>query len=277
MRVLRTIESFYPVMSGPANQAYNISKRLEKKGIKSPILTTNFGSERRKKHEKMDGVEVFRFPIKWKFMKYFYTPDMKKMLKGFDVVHAHNIRSYQTEVAHDIAQREGKPFVVTLHGALMGYRRHLKGIAKLPYIVYDLFIGRKIILNADAIIVNSKVEFKDALDYGIEKKKIHLIPVGINVEDYKPMKKGKGIKVLFVGRISRNRYIEPIIEAAALLKKKGVVKKKGIEFIIVGGEVKSSDTSKSGYLDEMKGLAKELGVSDCVKFAGEKRGAGLRK
>jgi len=40
--VLCTIESFYPYMSGPANQAFRISKELEKRGIKAPILTSTY-------------------------------------------------------------------------------------------------------------------------------------------------------------------------------------------------------------------------------------------
>ncbi|GAH97817.1 unnamed protein product, partial [marine sediment metagenome] len=40
MKILRTIESFHPYVTGPANQAYRISAELESRDINSPILTT---------------------------------------------------------------------------------------------------------------------------------------------------------------------------------------------------------------------------------------------
>lgn len=265
-------------MTGPANQAYRLSSWLEQKKIRSPIITSNYCAKKSPKKQKMGKVKVVRYPILFKVLKYFFTPSMKPALEGFDVIHSHNCRSYQTAQAFKAAQRDGKPFVITLHGGLLTYKHLLSGIMKLPYQLYDLFGGRKMVTGADAVIVNSKKEYKDAISYGISKKKVHLIPVGINVKEYTPRRKTASgqIKVLFVGRISRNRNVEQIIHAANILKHRNKNGKK-YQFIIVGGEAKSSDTSKSGYLDELKQLAKDLRVSDIMKFVGEKKDAALRK
>jgi len=40
---------------------------------------------------------------------------------------------------------------------------------------------------------------------------------------------------------------------------------------IVGGEEKTSSLSKTGYLGELRKLCGDLGISDCVTFAGPKR------
>lgn len=276
LTVLRTIESFYPYVSGVANQAFNISKRLEKKGIRSPILTSSYRAEKSPSHEWMEGAEVYRFRIKSRFMKYFYTPDIRKMLKDFEIVHSHSCRSYQTEIAFKTAKKLGKPFVISTHGSLLGYDHFLKGFAKLPYIAYDLAVGKKIIKKANAIIVNSKEEYQDAIEYGIKKDRLHLIPVGIDIDEYSPLKKdGDVLKILFVGRISRNRNVEPIIKAAGMLKKKKTIQK--FKFVIVGGEEKSSETSKTGYLDELKELTKKIRVTDIVEFTGPKYDEKLRE
>jgi len=270
--VLRTIESFYPRISGPANQAFRISKELELRSIKSPVFTSDYQAEGSPRKEFIDGVKVTRFDVKAGFMKYLATPRMKSGLKGFDIIHAHNHRSYQTAISYKAAKKAGKPFVIKTHGSLLGYDQYLKGISKLPYILYDAFGGKRMVLDADAVIVNSRKEYKDALDYGVQKERLHLIPSGIDVSDYSPIKRRKAkIEVLFVGRISRNRNLEPIIKAAAILKKTG-----RYTFSIVGGEVKSSDTSRAGYLDELKQMVRRMGVDDIVKFHGEKRGAELR-
>jgi len=279
MRILRTIESFYPVVSGPANQAFKISQELEKRGIRSPILTSNYNAESSSKTQKICKVEVFRFPVRCRFMKYFVTPDMKKKLKDFDIIHAHNYRSYQTAISFKAAKSSEKPFVISVHGSLLTYAHYLKGLAKIPYIVYDKCGGKRIINDADAVIVNSKQEYQDAAEYGVKKEKVHIIPAGINIDEYSPLDKEENtLKILFVGRLSRKRNLEPIIKAAALLKKKIIkTSKKRIQFLIVGGEAKSSDTSRSGYLNELKQFATNLEVMDIIKFVGEKKGEELKK
>jgi glycosyltransferase involved in cell wall biosynthesis len=83
------------------------------------------------------------------------------------------------------------------------------------------------------------------------------------------------LRVLFVGRITQNRNLEPIIKAAALLKKQKVKQK--VRFLIVGGEVKTSSTHAKGYVSGLKQLAKDLGVSDIIEFTGPKYGAALRE
>ncbi len=266
IKIIRTIESFYPVMSGPANQAFRVSKELEKIGISSPVFTSNFGVENKPAHEKIEGVEVYRFPIKFCFMKYFYTPAIKKMLTDFDIMHAHSYRGYQTEIAYKTAKKLGKPFIFQNHGSLLGYKSFVKGIMKLPYLFYDL-LYKKIALDADAVIVNTKQEFDEAIEFGVDKKKIHIIPVGIDASKYAPAQKDwQETRLLFVGRISKDRNIEPIIHALKILQKKNVL------LTVVGGAVKRSDTEKGDYLYELKNLVSELGLNDKVEFVGAKYG-----
>lgn len=276
IRVLRTIESFYPYVSGSANDAFMISSGLQKREIISPIFTSNYKAENSPKHESIKGVAVSRFPVRFGFMKYLITPDMKKELKDFDIINAHNHRSYQTEIASKAAKMAGKPFVINVHGSLLGYDHYLKGVAKIPYILYDIFGGKRIIKKADAVIVNSKAEYQDAIKYGVRKENIHIIPSCIDVDEYSPLEKEKKfLTLLFVGRISRNRNLEPIIDAVALLWKRKLEKK--IRLFIVGGEVKSSDTSKSGYLQELKEMTCRLGLRGVVEFVGLKHDEELRR
>ncbi|MEM4268195.1 MAG: glycosyltransferase family 4 protein [Candidatus Woesearchaeota archaeon] len=268
--VMRTIESFFPYISGPANQAFKISQELEKRNIHSPIITTDYHAKDAPPHEFFNGVEVYRFPVRWRFMKYLYSPSIKNVLSDFDIIHAHNYRSYQTEVAYKIAKKYNKPLVINTHGSLLGYNQILDGYKKIPYRAYDLF-GRKIIHEADAVIVSSKLEYKEAKIFGVEDKKLHIIPMGINVDEYKPAKKTwNETRLLFVGRISRDRNLEPVIKAMKRLAKENFT------LTIVGDEAFRSDASKKGYLDELKALSYNLGVSDKVQFVGQKTGEELK-
>ncbi|MGM0608939.1 MAG: glycosyltransferase family 4 protein [Candidatus Muiribacteriota bacterium] len=268
---MRTIESFYPFMSGPAKEAYNISSRLEANRISSPIYTTFYKAEGEADDEIIENVNVKRYRASFSVMRYFFTKQMKKDLiqENFDIYHAHNYRSYQTDSAFKAARQNNKPFVISAHGSITGFKTSLKGFRKAPYYAYDFISGKKALKGADIIIVNSKSEFDEAIEYGIDEKKLRIMPFGIDVDKYKTQRKDKkGLTILFAGNISRNRNIEPIIKAMPDIDKRFSLR-------IVGPEMQSSATLKHGYIDELKNLAKENGVSERVEFAGAKYGTKL--
>jgi len=97
--VLRTIESFFPYISGPANQAFQISSRLEAlSGIRSPVLTSYCDVDPAlPAHEKIADVTVTRLPIHFRLMRYCVTLGIWKHLKNFDILHSHNYRNFQTD------------------------------------------------------------------------------------------------------------------------------------------------------------------------------------
>ncbi len=277
MNIIRTIESFYPFMSGPANQAFYISRYLKKHNIDSRILTTDFMAEGSEQEEFFDDVKVTRMHPRFSFMKYMFTPQLKEILRKasensqLDLIHSHNYRCYQTDVAAAFAKKSSIPFVLSAHGSITGFDTSLGGLQKMPYRIYDLLSGKKALKYADAIIVNSRQEYNRALKFGISRRKLHIIPVGIESAKYKGKRynsRKRDLRLLFVGNISRNRNIEPIIASLRYIDR-------SITLRIIGKEMKSSQTLKSGYLDDLKKLAEEQGVSGRVEFAGPRYGRDL--
>ena len=116
---------------------------------------------------------------------------------------------------------------------------------------------------ADAVVVSSKLEYEDAIEFGIKKNKLFVIPMGIDVDEYvdSQINHEGTINILFVGRIARVRRIEILLQAVARLSIP-------CQLILVGGEEKTSSLSKSGYLDELKNLCKALNINDQVTFVG---------
>ena len=114
------------------------------------------------------------------------------------------------------------------------------------------------------MVVSSKLEYEDAIEFGITKDKLHVIPMGIDVDEYmnKPVRQNEDtINILFVGRIARVRRIEILLQAVAKLSI-------SFHLTLVGGEEKTSSLSRSGYLDELKKLCKNLNINDRVTFIG---------
>lgn len=100
MRILRTIESFLPFITGPARQAWGISHRLEEQGIASPVLTSTLDvGSGLSAQETIGNVHVTRLPFCLKLMRYAVTPGMASHMDGFDLIHSHNYRNYQTDRA----------------------------------------------------------------------------------------------------------------------------------------------------------------------------------
>ncbi|QPJ60979.1 MAG: hypothetical protein G3M70_03375 [Candidatus Nitronauta litoralis] len=100
MRILRTIESFLPCITGPARQAWGISHRLEQQGIDSPVLTSTLDVGRDlPPQETIGNVQVTRLPYSLKLMRYALTPGMSSHMDDFDLIHSHNYRNYQTDRA----------------------------------------------------------------------------------------------------------------------------------------------------------------------------------
>ncbi|MDA0692890.1 MAG: hypothetical protein O3A78_05570 [Nitrospinae bacterium] len=98
MKVLRTIETFFPYICGPANQAFQISSRLEAKGVYSPVLTSYCDvSPTLPAQEKIGNVSVTRLPIQFRLMRYCVTLGIFNQFKNFDILHSHNYRNFQTD------------------------------------------------------------------------------------------------------------------------------------------------------------------------------------
>ena len=117
---------------------------------------------------------------------------------------------------------------------------------------------------AQAIIVSSKFEYEDALEFGISKDKIHVIPMGAKVDNIiKEKMSTDTLQLLFAGRIARVRRLELLLQA---------VEKLTIPFhlTIAGGEEKTSSVTRSGYIKELKELTEKLNLNSKVTFTGRK-------
>ena len=162
MNILRTIECFYPSVTGPMNQAFRISSELEKRGIRSPILTTYLDVEGSLPSEdRFESVHVKRFKNQLRVMRYCVSLGMLSHLKDFDIIHSHSYRSFQSDLGFLAAKNKGKPFVINTHGTLLSYRYILKNpLYSLPHVAYDLLTLRSSARRADAVVVSSRQEYK---------------------------------------------------------------------------------------------------------------------
>jgi len=270
LEILRVIACFYPYVTGPANQAYHISLNLEKRGIDSPIFTSDYGAETSPPFEMMGNVKVKRFSVYGRFLQFFLTPGMIPELVRInpDIIHVHGYRNFQSNVAYLSSKMKNIPLVVNPHGTALAYEVIAKTrIRKTPYALYDVATSKGILKNADCVVASTRQEFDELIRFGIERQRVKIVPVGVDIKKYDSIKAFRDediLNVLFVGRISRNRNVGLLVEAFASVAKE----REDVRLTIVGGEGRSCFIDRLGYLGNLKKRVADMGLSDYVEFAG---------
>jgi len=88
--------------------------------------------------------------------------------------------------------------------------------------------------------------------------------MGIDVEEFeKKPSASEELQILFVGRIARVRRIELLLQAVSRLSFP-------FHLTLVGDEEKTSSVTRTGYLNELKQLTKQLNLGNKVTFVGKK-------
>ena len=181
-----------------------------------------------------------------------------------EIIHAHF--AYPEGWASYIALRANKikiPFVVTLHGydilvePRVGYGIRLNRR-------YDLLI-RRVLNEADAVIVASKAVYEEAKKLVNDYKKLYLIPNGVDLQRFNPSINGSVIRKMYGAEdkyiVFTLRHHEPkygityfILAASIVLRyRKDVI-------FIIGGD----GSLRSYHIN----LAKRLGIENYVFFPG---------
>ena len=258
---------------------YDLSNLLAKKGHNIKVLVPHH--PKAKESEELDNLKIIRYPYFYpkKLQKLCYNggiiPNMKKIhlaklqlpflflsqlintrrvIKNnkIDLIHAHWILP-QGLIAYIIKKIYKVPYVVTSHaGDIFPLKnKFLKKIASIS------------VSNAKHATANS-IATKEAIQK-ICKKKIEVIPMGVNLTQFSPKKKDLKIKqklkikkhmILFVGRLVEKKGLKYLIRAMPLILKEN----KDSKLIIIG----------DGPLKEnLINLSKRFNLEKSIKFLGK--------
>jgi len=273
MKILQVVPWFSTgrAASGYVQVVYNISRELVKRGHEVEVYTSNFlGGKRKVKNGSItiDQIKVSYFNYIMRHYTFFLTPSMisaaRINLKKFDVVHIHDFRSFQSIVTHYYARKYCIPYVLQAHGSIprVGAWRRLKWI-------YDVFFGYKLLKDAARVIALSKVEAEQYKRMGAPEENIAIIPNGIDLSEYAELPPKGSFKkkfnipedkkvILYLGRIHKIKGIDFLVKAYAYLKNEMDFKD---ALLVIAGP-------NDGYLNEIKSLVRNLGISNTVIFTG---------
>lgn len=221
-------------------------------------------------HEHRKGIEILR-P---RFMSipgdifatagfsYFFSilPVMLNIAKtfDFDIIHAH-VTYPDGFAAVLVGKLLKRPVIVTEHTG--NFRRVIrKTLGRRALSLHAL-------KNAHLVISVSKNQRRELLQEGLSADKVILIPNGIDLKTFRPMKQETTVKgyrtILFVGHLIENKGVHFLLEALRQLQDRG---RNDLQLFLAG------DGAWKEYLMEK---AQELGLDSKVHFLGVLDKAGV--
>ncbi|UTY33694.1 glycosyltransferase family 4 protein [Treponema putidum] len=262
-------DCYYPQINGVITSTMNLQKELEKLNHEVYIITTTFPG-----FKDEDEKHIIRIPsipfFKWSefriglFLKHTKAYNKVKAL-NFDIVHTQtefSMGNFGTYIAKDL----NIPSLHTYHTVYEEYTHYISNIGKMPLKKIVRKFSKHYIAHFSGIIAPTEKTKDLLLSYGV-KNKIYVVPTGINLEKFKKsftdteidnlLKsfniKKDSFKIIFLGRISKEKNIETLINIMPEI----INKDKNIQLIIVG------DGPDRLKLEEK---AKDLNLEDNVIF-----------
>lgn len=276
MRILQVIPAFYPAegYGGGPRVAFEISKRLADRGHSVTVFTTDARDERTRfdiSTEFNKGLTVVRFKnisnsLAYRY-KMFISPGIifaaLRGIRGYDIVHLHDTRTFQNAIVAGAAIVARVPFVVQPHGTLSYQGKARKKSKSL----LDIIFGVQMLKRADAILALNVSEGEKCRHLGVNAHRIAVIPNGIDLAPYRRLPDKGGFRetydidrdctvVLYLGRLHKSKDIEFLIQAFGEVKSAD----SRIKLVLVGPD--------DGSMNVLKETAKSLRIEDRVLFTG---------
>ena len=274
MRIGLFTDTYTPDINGVVSSIVTLQKELEKNGHEVYVITNHKAARMKREGN------VLRLPgleLKWLYGYKLSTPfhfsardEIEKM--HLDIIHVHTEFGVGM-FGRIVAKYLNIPVVTTYHTMYEDYTHYINRLeideVEMVSKKFVSAFSRAISDSAQAVVSPSEKTKETLQKYGV-KTPIYVIPTGLNFDqfnrEYLDMDKVKAIRkqygiadddfvITFVGRIAQEKSIDIPIKGF-----KYVTNPK-IKFMIVGG---------GPQLDELKQLAKSLGVEDKVIFTDKK-------
>jgi glycosyltransferase involved in cell wall biosynthesis len=284
MRILNVTQSYVPFQEfgGPPVKVRALSEGLAQRGHSVTVLTADWGLEERAKSQpelsnverspfgwrrEEKGVQAIYLPTWLRYRAMSWNPAVRRYcrarLQNFDVVHIFGLYDLLGPAVASACRTQGIPYVVEPIGMFLPIVRNI-----LLKRMYHLFLGRKMLKSASALVATSEQEAEELIAGGMARDKTVLRRNGVEAPHSWPardtFRTAHGISsevklVLFLGRLSSKKSPELLLQSFAELPPR------------IGGiqvEVVFAGPDEGGLQARLKQTAAHLGVSSRVHFTG---------
>jgi glycosyltransferase involved in cell wall biosynthesis len=302
LRILKVTQAYEPFLDkgGPAVKVPALARRLAQRGHAVTVLTADLGLGAwglgvrdwrldvgeteganfphrptpktqnltpKTQHPKPNTIYL---PTWFRYRNITFNPSVLpfclKRLKEFDVVHIYGLYDLLGPVVASFCRRFGIPYLVEPMGMFRPIVRNIR-LKRL----YLRLLGRRMVLNANAVIATSEQERQELIEDGVPEERVVLRRNGIEAPDRLP-ERGAFRKqwripsdtkvILFLGRLVPIKSPNMLMDAfAECLKKLGDNKKAWLLALVGPNE-------GDGYREYLQAYGERLGISERLLFTG---------
>ena len=269
---------------GQVTYVLELSKALAKYGIKVDIFTRQFQHKKTVEYVTRN-VRIIRIPCggqkfipKEQLLPYLdkYVTNMEKFIKKertrYEIFHSHYWDAGY--VAMKLTERFNYFFIHTFHSLGAWKKENMGGdpieMEKL-YRFKERIKHEKILFKKTrSFVMTSSAMVKTSLDfYGYKSKNHIILPAGVNINIFRPLKKGEKERnidvpqnyVFWVGRFATNKGLDYLLRAFAEV----VTKAKDL-FLIIGGGSKNPKPAEKKLIKELKSIIDQTQIKNRVFF-----------
>lgn len=269
MRILMVAQTYYPYLNrgGRPAKVHAMARALAQCGYPITVLTADLGP--REDTPNFDGVEAIYLPTIARYRAITLNRGAVSFclqrLRTFDIVHIFGLYDLLGPTVAFFCRRFGIPYLVEPMGMFRPIVRNVR-LKRL----YLALLGRRLVLNADAVIATSEQERQELIEDGVPEEKIVVRRNGIErpdrLPDYGAFRKRWHIPsdakvVLFLGRLVPKKSPDMLMDAfASCLKKEGNAKAWLLVFV--------GPDERDGYREYLQAYGAKLGIKDQVLFVG---------
>ncbi|MHB9129425.1 MAG: glycosyltransferase family 4 protein, partial [Candidatus Humimicrobiaceae bacterium] len=262
MKIIHITPFYPPHLGGMENVVKEISENLAKRGHQVTVFTSDIGCKKDKlistkniKIHYLKSFEIAHTPI---IPSLFF--ELLKITKN-SIIHLHVAQSFTPEIVSLISKIKNIPYVAHIH-------IDVGPSGKLGFLLplYKKVLLKKVLNSSSKIVVPSG-DYVDLVSkkYEISNNKIYKVPNGVDLNNFKslPFKLNDPIRLLYVGRLSKQKNIPLLIRTFKIVTEKI---NRNIELDIVG------DGEEKGKIIT---LIKAENLENKVNLRGELRGERL--
>jgi glycosyltransferase involved in cell wall biosynthesis len=185
-----------------------------------------------------------------------------RTLDGASVLHLHAPWTLSNRQLAAIARRLGVPYILSVHGMLDDWSMAQRNLKKRLYLAFG---GRRMLERAAAVHCTAAFEEEQAKKW-FPRGRAVTIPLVFDVSPFRgeiDPSKAPGLppggrpRLLFLSRLHEKKGLDRLLEAAAILQKRGVETD-----VLVAG------TGEPAYERQMRELAARLGLAERTRFLG---------
>ena len=250
--------------------AVDLAREISEIGHDVTIYTTDldFSNGPNKFNRNLPSLEKFeKFKINrthvWFSLKLFFinTSMLEQIEKDKpDIIHTIGLRSYQSIVAWRASKKLKIPLIISDQGGLTTHPFLTESsiVLQILYKIQNYFI-KKIIKDSTAISAANEYEKEIFLNIN-KKSKIKIIRNGVNLQtlvskqNFREKYKINSKFILFVGRFSKSKGIETLVNSFNILKNEKEIS--NTKLVIMGVDF--------GFEKEMEGLIKKFNLLDRI-------------